>query len=63
MSLTSDAKLGEKLICFKNDKNLINFDLSTQNLKIFTLIGSFCAIYITFDLKNYREIIFHGTEE
>ena len=32
-------------------------------LKMFTLIGSFCAKYITFDLKTYREIIFHETEE
>ena len=32
-------------------------------LKISTLIGSFCAKYITFDLKKYREIIFHDTEE
>ena len=34
MSLKSDAKLEEKLIyCLKNDKNLMNFDLSTQNSK------------------------------
>ena len=32
MSLTIDAKFEEKLICcFKNDKNLVNFDLSIQN--------------------------------
>ena len=32
MTLKSDAKFEEKLICcFKNDKNLVNFDLSTQN--------------------------------
>ena len=30
-------------------------------LKIFTLIGSFCAKYITFDLKKYRGVIFHDT--
>ena len=30
MTLKSDAKLEKKLICcFKNDKNLVNFDPST----------------------------------
>ena len=31
--------------------------------KICTLIGSFRAKFITFDLKKYRGVIFHGTEE
>ena len=31
-------------------------------LKISTLIGSFCAKHITFDLKRYRGVIFHDTE-
>ena len=31
--------------------------------KIFTLIGSFWAKYILFELKNYRGVIFHETEE
>ena len=31
--------------------------------KIFTLMGSFWANYILFELKKYREVIFHGTEE
>ena len=31
MTLKSDAKFKEKLICcFKNDDNLVNFDRSTQ---------------------------------
>ena len=31
MTLKSDAKFKVKLICcFKNDKNLVNFDLSTR---------------------------------
>ena len=30
ITLDIDAKFEEKLICFKNDKNLVNFDLSTQ---------------------------------
>ena len=31
--------------------------------KICTLIGPLRAMYITFDLKKYRGVIFHGTEE
>ena len=38
MILKSDAKFEEKQICcFKNDKNLVNFDLSTQKSKKFAL--------------------------
>ena len=31
--------------------------------KIFTLMGSFVAKYILFELKQYRGVIFHETEE
>ena len=31
MTVKSDTKFEEKLICFKNDNNLVNFDSSTQN--------------------------------
>ena len=63
MTLKGDAKFEEKPICcFKNDKNLVNFDLSTQVSKICTLIGPVRAKYITFDLKKYRGVIFHDTE-
>ena len=38
MILKSDAKFEEKQICcFKNDKNLVNFDPSTQKSKQFAL--------------------------
>ena len=38
MTLKSDAKFGEKLACcFKNDKNLVNFDPSTQKSHKFAL--------------------------
>ena len=38
MRLKIDAKFEEKLICFfKNDKNLVNFDLSTQSSQNFYL--------------------------
>ena len=64
MTIKFDAEFEEKLVCcFKNDNNLVNFDLSTRNLKISTLIGSYCAKYITFDLKKYRGVIFHYTFE
>ena len=47
-------KSGEKfeeipIFCFKNDKNLANFDLSTKKSKKFVK-------YITFDLKKYRGV-------
>ena len=53
MILKSNAKFQEKPICyFKNDnKNLVNFDLSTQVSKIYTVICPFCANYITGELS------------
>ena len=63
MTLKSDAKCDKKLIhYFKSDKNLVNFDSSTQKSQC-TLIGPFCAKYIIFYLKKYRGGIFHDTEE
>ena len=36
MTLKSDAKLEQKLICcFKNDKNFVKFDLSTPSSQNF----------------------------
>ena len=46
--------------CFKSDKNLVNFDLITQEPEKF---AKYCAIYLMFDLKKYRGVIFHDTEE
>ena len=64
MILKSDAKLEEKPnSCFKNDKNLVNFDPSTQVSKIYTVMYPFCAKYIIFDQKKYRGVIFNDTEE
>ena len=37
MTLKSDVKFEGKPICFKNDKNLVNFDPSTQKPKKFAL--------------------------
>ena len=63
MTLTINAKFEKKLICcFKNDKNLVNFDPSTQK-SLYTLIGPFHEKYVMFDLKNYRVVIFYETRE
>ena len=35
MTLMSDENFQEKLSCFKNDMNLVNFDLNTQNSQNF----------------------------
>ena len=52
MRLTIDAKFEKKLICcFRNDKNLMNLDPSTQK-SLYTLIGPFHEKYVMFDLKN-----------
>ena len=48
---------------FKNERNLVNFDEVLEVSKIFTFIGSYCAKYLMFDLKKYRRVIFHYTEE
>ena len=66
MTLKSDTKFEEKLICcFKTDKNLVNFYLITYSKvsKICTLVGSLHEKYVMFDLKKYRGVIFHGTRE
>ena len=59
------CKILKKVFCFfKNDKNLVNFDPSTLKkvLKMCTLVGPFLGKYVTFDLKNYRGVIFYDTE-
>ena len=57
--------LKEKLTCgFKYDmRNLVNFHPTTQKSKNFTLMGSFCPKYLRFELKKYRGVIFHDTEQ
>ena len=66
MTMKNNTKFEEELTCqFKIDmRNLTNFDLSTRkSQKIFTLMGSFWAKYILFELKKYRGVIFHDIEE
>ena len=44
--------------------NLTNFDLRVKKVsKIFTLMGSLWANYILFEIKKYKGVIFHETEE
>ena len=64
MALKSDAKYEEKLICcFKNDKNLVNFDLSTRNSQNFHFDWFLlCKVY-NVRTKKYRGVTFHDTEE
>ena len=47
MTPKGGAKFKEKLICcFKNNKNLVNFDLSTQNPQRFHFDWFFlCEVY------------------
>ena len=62
--LKSDAKFEEKLYCcFKNDKNLVNFDPSNQVSKICNVICPFCAKHVKFNQKKYRGVIFNDTNE
>ena len=66
MKVKSNAKFGEESTRrFKiGIRNLTNFVPSTQKFsKIFILMASFWAKYILFELKKYRVIIFHETEE
>ena len=65
MSLKSDAKFKEKLACgFKYDMTgLVNFQTTTQKSENFTSMDYFCPKYMRFELKNYRGVIFHDTEQ
>ena len=65
MTLKSDAKFKEKLTYgFKYDmKNLVNNHPTTQKSKNFTLMSYFCPKYLRFELKKYRGVIFHDTEQ
>ena len=58
------CKIWVKVICcFKNDKNLVNFDPSTQSLK--NLYFDWFLLYKVYNIwpKKYRGVIFHDTEE
>ena len=64
MTLKIDAKFEEKLICcFKNDKNLVNFDPSTRKSQDLFLFNGLLLSKVAFVLKMFRGVIFHDTEE
>ena len=65
MTLQSDVKFKEKLTCgFTYDmSNLVNFHPNPQKSENFTSMGFFCPKYIRFELKKYRGVIFHYTEQ
>ena len=65
MTMKSDAKFLKKLTRgFKRDvRNLVNFHATTQKSENFTLMGCFCPKYMRFELKKYRGVIFHDTEQ
>ena len=65
MTLKSDAKFKEKLTFgFKYDmRNFMTFHPTTQKSENFTSMDSFCPKYISLELKKYREVIFHDTEQ
>ena len=65
MTMKGDAKFKEKLNCgFKYDmRNLVNFHPTTQKSKNFTLMCYLCPKYMRFELKYYRGVIFHDTEQ
>ena len=65
MTMKSDGKFEKKLtLGSKNDtRNLVNFHPTTQKSKNFTSMGYFCPKYMRFELKKYREVIFHDTEQ
>ena len=65
MTLNSYAKFEEKLTFgFENDmKNLVNFHPTTGQSKNFTSMDYFCPTYMRFELKKYRGVMFHDTEQ
>ena len=65
MTLKSDGKFKEKLTySFKYDmRNFVDFHPTTQKSKNFTSMGSFCPKYMRFELKKYRVVVFHDTEQ
>ena len=65
MTLKSDARSKGKLTFgFNYDmRNLINFHPAIQKSKNLTVMDYFCSKYMRFELKKYRGVIFHDTEQ
>ena len=64
MTLKIDAKFEDKLIFFFKKWQEFGeiWPEHSQVSKACTLICSYCAKYLMFELKKYREVIFHDTE-
>ena len=65
ITLKNNVKFEKELNCSlkSNMRNLINFDPTVESLKICTLMGSFWPKYVMFELKMYREVMCHYTED
>ena len=65
MTLKSDAKFKKKLTWFQiyDMRNLVNFDPTTQKSENLISMGYFCPKYMRYELKKYRGVIFHDTEQ
>ena len=67
MALKGDAKFKGKLTYgLKNNiKNFVNliFMQALESLKNCTLTGSFCPKHIKIQMKKYRRVMSHDTEE
>ena len=63
MKLRIDAKFEVKMICQNWRKLGEIWPEHSKVSKICTFICSYCTKYLMFDLKNYREVIFHDTDE
>ena len=66
MILKSDAKFKEKLtcgLCNIWNEEFGDFHPTTQKSENFTSMGYFCPKYMRFELKKYRGVIFHDTEQ
>ena len=61
----SDTKFEEKLTLGSKNymRNLVNFHPTIRKSNNFTSIDYFCPKYMRFELKKYREVIFHDTEQ
>ena len=53
--------INKLIFCFKNDKNLVNFDPSTKKSKKFALWSLLCKVYVW--SKKVQRSIFHDTKE
>ena len=65
MTLKSDAKFEETLTCgLENDtRNLTSFTRALESIKIGTFTGFFYLKEKIYELKIYREVLYHDNEK